>query len=69
MPLKTEMNLFTLMRFIFVALTIATSAALAQSGSNVERYRHLPASADGIGKTYMGREIAAVMGWQGAAWC
>ena len=25
-------------------------------------------SADGIGKRYMGREIAQVMGWQGAAW-
>lgn len=25
-------------------------------------------SADGIGKRYMGREIAHVMGWQGAAW-
>jgi FkbM family methyltransferase len=25
-------------------------------------------SADGIGKRYMGREIARVMGWQGAAW-
>jgi ubiquinone/menaquinone biosynthesis C-methylase UbiE len=28
----------------------------------------VPASVDGIGKLYMGREIAAVMGWQGAAW-
>ena len=26
------------------------------------------ASADGIGKQYLGREIARVMGWQGAAW-
>ena len=25
-------------------------------------------SRDGIGKVYMGREIAGVMGWQGAAW-
>ena len=25
-------------------------------------------SADGIGKSYMGREIAGVMGWQGAGW-
>ena len=31
-------------------------------------YRGAPPSADGIGKTYMGREIAAVMGWQGAGW-
>ena len=33
-----------------------------------QRYTRVPASADGIGKRYMGREIAAVMGWQGAAW-
>ncbi|MDQ3229952.1 MAG: class I SAM-dependent methyltransferase [Pseudomonadota bacterium] len=28
----------------------------------------MPRTADGIGKTYAGREIAGVMGWQGAAW-
>jgi SAM-dependent methyltransferase len=33
-----------------------------------EPYETAPASADGIGKRYMGREIAGVMGWQGAAW-
>jgi ubiquinone/menaquinone biosynthesis C-methylase UbiE len=49
-------------------LTIASSAVLAQSGPNAERYSQLPASADGIGKSYMGREISAVMGWQGASW-
>lgn len=32
------------------------------------RYQPGPASADGIGKRYFGREIAQVMGWQGAAW-
>jgi ubiquinone/menaquinone biosynthesis C-methylase UbiE len=47
---------------------IATTAVQAQSGQGVERYSQLPASVDGIGKIYMGREIAAVMGWQGAAW-
>lgn len=31
-------------------------------------YTTVTRSADGIGKAYMGREIAAVMGWQGAAW-
>lgn len=56
------------LRFICAALTIATSAVLAQTGLNVERYSQLPSSADGIGKSYMGREIAAVMGWQGASW-
>ncbi len=32
------------------------------------RYSRVPAGADGIGKRHMGRDIAAVMGWQGAAW-
>lgn len=31
-------------------------------------YETRPASPDGIGKVYMGREIAQVMGHQGAAW-
>ncbi|KQT10156.1 class I SAM-dependent methyltransferase [Ramlibacter sp. Leaf400] len=31
-------------------------------------YETVPRSADGIGKAFMGREIAGVMGWQGAAW-
>ena len=46
------------------------SAAWAQPGapSLAGRYSSTAASADGIGKRYMGREIAGVMGWQGAAW-
>ncbi|MEO7150418.1 MAG: class I SAM-dependent methyltransferase [Burkholderiaceae bacterium] len=32
------------------------------------RYTSGPASPHGIGKRYLGREIAGVMGWQGAAW-
>lgn len=51
-----------------VALLLAAGAALAQPAAPGERYRTVPASADGIGKRYMGREIAAMMGWQGAAW-
>ncbi len=31
-------------------------------------YRRIPPTADSIGKTYMGREIAQVMGFQGAPW-
>ncbi len=44
--------------------------AIAQKFSNPEsgKYQRVPRSADGIGKRYMGREIAGVMGWQGAAW-
>ena len=40
----------------------------AQGRTQAPRYTPGPASADGIGKRYMGREIAGVMGWQGAAW-
>jgi SAM-dependent methyltransferase len=31
-------------------------------------YVQIEPSVDGIGKQYLGREIAAVMGWQGAEW-
>jgi precorrin-6B methylase 2 len=41
----------------------ATAPAAAPDG-----YTRIRRSRDGIGKAYMGREIAAVMGWQGAAW-
>jgi SAM-dependent methyltransferase len=50
-----------------LALLIALSAP-AQGADRAERYTRSKASVDGIGKRYMGREIAGVMGWQGAAW-
>ena len=62
------MNPLNALRCISGAFLIMTSAALAQSVAYGDRYSQLPASADGIGKSYMGREISAVMGWQGAAW-
>jgi len=40
----------------------------ADARNATERYSRVPAGADGIGKRYMGRDIAGVMGWQGAAW-
>jgi len=68
------MNLLALARGLrAAAIVIALSAAavgliVPPALAQVERYVASPASADGIGKHYMGREIAAVMGWQGAAW-
>jgi precorrin-6B methylase 2 len=62
------MKAAALWRWILLACLLATSAALAQPAALAQRYSPAPASADGIGKRYMGREIAAVMGWQGAAW-
>lgn len=49
------------------ALWLGLFATLANA-EEAAAYRKVPASADGIGKAYMGREIAQVMGWQGAAW-
>lgn len=62
------MNRLVFRHGAWVALLLAASAALAQPAAVAERYSLFPASADGIGKRYMGREISAVMGWQGAAW-
>ena len=47
----------------FAVMPVALSA-LAQT----QRYQAKAPSSDGIGKVYLGREIAGVMGWQGAAW-
>lgn len=49
-----------------VALTCALGIAKAEEGDG--RYTQRKPSADGIGKIYMGREIAGVMGWQAARW-
>lgn len=42
--------------------------ATARDGPPGATYGQVARSADGIGKTYMGREIAGVMGWEGAQW-
>lgn len=49
---------------------LATAAAEvpAASATTAATYTAVQPSPDGIGKRYMGREIAHVMGWQGAAW-
>jgi len=56
------------LRCLCLILLLSASAVWAQSASDAQRYSPLPVSRDGIGKSYMGREISAVMGWQGAAW-
>jgi precorrin-6B methylase 2 len=57
-----------MMRLIgFVALLFIANMSLAQQATS-PGYVSTPASVDGIGKRYMGREISGVMGWQGAAW-
>jgi precorrin-6B methylase 2 len=53
--------------FGLLILLFAANFTLAQQ-TKEQRYTSIPASADGIGKRYMDREISGVMGWQGAAW-
>jgi SAM-dependent methyltransferase len=57
-------------RFVVCATALlgGAPASTAQALSTVPVYETTAASPDGIGKRYMGREIAHVMGWQGAAW-
>jgi precorrin-6B methylase 2 len=56
-------------RFALVVAALCFGWALpALSDANTDLYSHAPATPDGIGKRYMGREIAQVMGWQGADW-
>ena len=49
-------------------LMLGCMAAPGWAQKPADRYQTAPPSRDGIGKSYMGREIAGVMGWQGAAW-
>lgn len=51
--------------FIFSAFAAVLPAA---GPSPSPAYTQIPASPDGIGKVYMGREIAQVMGHEGAGW-
>jgi len=53
-----------------IAAHADTSAPLAPPATTASApgYTFVPAGPDGIGKRYLGRDIAGVMGWQGAAW-
>ncbi len=50
------------------ASLLATPLAVSPACAQEPLYQQRRASAGGIGKVYMGREISQVMGWQGAAW-
>ena len=53
---------------VLLAVSTGSSAAPTGAVATESGYETVRASPDGIGKRYMGREIAQVMGWQGAAW-
>lgn len=46
----------------------ACMSTVANAQSEAGRYTTTRPGTDGIGKRYMGRDIAGVMGWQGANW-
>jgi ubiquinone/menaquinone biosynthesis C-methylase UbiE len=56
---------------LLLSLAIATSVLVCVPSSGYAQttaYSQIPASRDGIGKSFMGREIAKVMGHQAADW-
>lgn len=59
------MTLLRLIALVFVGLALPYGT---QAADPAPRYVKVPASPDGIGKSYMGREIAQVMGVGGAQW-
>ena len=70
MPSTTSFKRPLTIAALLLAATGWLSPAAAQKPSPAPAaiYQTVQASRDGIGKVYMGREIAAVMGWQGASW-
>jgi len=59
--------LLALLLWLMGCLGLGAAIALAPSESGAIYEQQVP-SVDGIGKVYLGREIAQVMGYQGAGW-
>ncbi len=57
-----------MVNWLTTALLSVVVAPQAIAQKENARYRRTAPGPDGIGKSYMGRDIAGVMGWQGAAW-
>ena len=68
----TLWNKLTALRAAAVALlaasVVTSQADTTTASATAPGYTAVPAGAESIGKRYMGRDIAGVMGWQGAAW-
>jgi precorrin-6B methylase 2 len=69
-PCHTHRTLPVLLACLSALTLLASTSidAVAQAASAGTRYERVDPSPDGIGKRYMGREIAGVMGWEGAQW-
>jgi precorrin-6B methylase 2 len=64
MPKGISMRSAAVLLMLVLALLCNAQPGIARDNE----YKAAGASADGIGKTYMGREIAQVMGYPGADW-
>jgi len=54
--------------FLLISLTFSLAQCRGQEPTSDGPYIYKPGSSDGIGKWYMGREIAHVMGFQAINW-
>ena len=61
------MKNFTILLFLFNILLFSNESA-AQNSTNDQKYVFKTGDYNGIGKWYMGREIAYVMGFEGIGW-
>ena len=61
------MKKFTILLFLFNIL-LFSNESLAQNNTNDQIYIYKKGDYNGIGKWYMGREIAYVMGFEGIGW-
>ena len=61
------MKKFTILLFLFNIL-LFSNESLAQNNTNDQKYIYKKGDYNGIGKWYMGREIAYVMGYEGIGW-
>ncbi len=71
--IKQKLHLLTcfcIFTFTFHNVSAETKQAPKQASKQEAKsiYQQYPPSADGTGKVYMGREIANIMGYQGASW-
>jgi protein-L-isoaspartate O-methyltransferase len=53
---------------VIASLLLVFNGGVSLGQITVNFYQQFPPTAEGTGKVYMGREIAHVMGYQGAAW-
>jgi len=66
-PAQMSSNLVALW-LVLATLVSPLPTAIAENSVAIPLYREGRGSPDGIGKFYQGREIAAVMGFEGASW-